>query len=95
MFFNEKHIFHIENEGRSPVVSFSRNVVLSGLSFSSNVVRKRAMFSVRADYVRRPLQLGTLGIISVFGVPSAILRHCERASARLRMRGHYTYYAHF
>jgi len=33
------------------VVSFSRNVVLSGPSFSLNVVWKRAMFSVRADYV--------------------------------------------
>ena len=33
------------------VVSFSRNVVLTGPSFSPNVVRKRAMLSVRADYV--------------------------------------------
>ena len=39
------------------VVSFSHNVVLSGLSFSINVVRKRAMLSVRAVYVLSPLHL--------------------------------------
>jgi hypothetical protein len=33
------------------VVSFSRNVVLRGLLFSLKVVWKRAMFSVRGDYV--------------------------------------------
>jgi hypothetical protein len=39
------------------VVSFSRNVVLSGLSFSLNVVWKRAMLSVRAVYVLSSPQL--------------------------------------
>src|SRR4029077_2296606 len=33
------------------VVSFSRNVVLSGTLFSRNVVWKRAMLSVRAVYI--------------------------------------------
>ena len=40
------------------VVSFSRNLVLSGLSFSANVVRKRAMLLVPAVYVLRPLHIG-------------------------------------
>jgi hypothetical protein len=45
------------------VVSFSRNVVLSGPSFSNNVVWKRAMLSVRADYVLSSLQLSVSGAL--------------------------------
>ena len=39
------------------VVSFSRNVVLSGRLFSHNVVRKSRMLSVRTDYVLSSLNL--------------------------------------
>ena len=38
------------------MVPFSRNVVLSGPSFSSNVVLKARMLSVRAVYVLKPLR---------------------------------------
>jgi hypothetical protein len=42
------------------VVSFSRNVVLRGASFSLNLVLKPRMLSVPADYVLGSLQLVNL-----------------------------------
>jgi hypothetical protein len=39
------------------VVSFSNNVVLSGVLFSANVVPKPRMLSGRAIYVLGPLQI--------------------------------------
>src|ERR1700737_3707706 len=43
------------------VVSFSCNVVLSGLSFSINVVRKQRILSVRTVYVLGSLHLYIIG----------------------------------
>jgi hypothetical protein len=45
------------------VVSFSRNVVLRGLSFSINVVPKPRMLSVRAVYVLSSLQLVQVPVV--------------------------------
>jgi hypothetical protein len=47
----------------SNVVSFSRNVVLSGLSFSVNLIPKPRMLSVRGDYVLRALHLAFVGAV--------------------------------
>jgi hypothetical protein len=57
------------------VVSFSRNAVLSGLSFSINVVRKRAVLSVRGVYVIGPLQL----------TPTTLADYRERAQPAIEL----------
>src|SRR5271165_4740110 len=46
------------------LVSFSRNLVLGGLSFSINSVPKPRMLSVRGDYVLSSLHLGSILIVS-------------------------------
>ena len=63
------------------VVSFSRNVVLSGLSFSVNVVPKPRMLSVRADYVLSSLHLGFGTGDGFFEMPSELARDQEAHSA--------------
>src|SRR5271165_2762374 len=47
------------------VGSFSLNLVLSGSSFSANVVRKWAMFLGQAIYVLGPLQIGWSRIFGI------------------------------
>ena len=70
------------------VVSFSSNVVLRGLLFSLKVVWKRAMFSVRGDYVLSSLQLS---LRQALEAPSEIAGpFLSRAVSKIRMRGYLT-----
>jgi len=52
---------------RTPLLLFSRNLVLKSLLFSINVVRKWAMFFGQAIYVLGPLQLRKAGTRALLG----------------------------